>query len=493
MKNKDTYQDKFNQMKAPIDKSRLWESIKTDEQFPTTRGGNTFGYYLWIPLAFCLGGLAFYCFQNFNQINDSDSLVINKQISTTEETTKTSTYDIASSYTEKQDNDTTNKTKRETDIDLKDQIVNNTKMPSNEKAQAEHKNTKNHQSTNSTTASHLNANAEQLTRNTNNQTSNTSKNFETNPTDTKVTTQTIQAQASSSSNLTNINQSINSNSSSSKSEPAKIDESSKGSSNVSSKSTMIGLLQNLPFTVSNIIFKERAQHSFPPVQIDINPSFKSHWEIALQFGTGQSTHSIEDLSQDNDRTQQRLNHIRNLPSNIVSVSIGKFIKRDFKISLESEYEMAFQKFSFQNPITEAFRLSDPSMGFYANETRNRNYELYHKYKFMNLNLIGEKQFNGEKLSWSLGAGVNYNISSKSTGIFADANNQVFDISSLGAYTSRTNISFIGLLGARYQLTNQWNLIAQLRYNSNRNLIANSVDAKHGMSSLSFRTGVAFKF
>jgi len=473
MKNKDIYQDKFNQKKAPIDKAQLWNNIKAHEEFPKKPKNNKAAFFYAIPTILLVISIGIYIVHNYltNQ-------ALNETIENNIENIKSS--NLKTEELERKLNDhiaggqNKEKLAAEQSLGSINTVTSETKTSKTKAALQVNKKTK----AKASLIDPSNAFGQSASQ-PNNKTplSQAKQNITNRSTFNSTSTQNSNAQQASN---PAIQKSI---------EPFEL-------KNPLSKATehialpIISLLQGKS---STIYWNERSRDLFETPQIDLELQSRKTWLLAVQLGLGRTSHHIIDGMDSMANTRLRLANITNLESQHFNFSIGKMLRRDVKISLETEYEMIFQKFALQTERTSLSSNEDMSRGFYSYAIDRTHYELFHKYKFLNLNLMGEKLFKLNKYHLSLGAGINYNLSTNVQGRIADNEGNLFEINDDNQYSNKSNISFIGSLGLNYQLNNQISLISQLRYHTKRDISGPQSDLIHDIQNLNLRIGMAFHF
>ncbi len=471
MKNRNKYQEKFSYKKAPIDKEQLWNQISTNKDFPKKERGNRGGlYFLSLLLIAILGIGIFQITDNKKAIDQLDQkMSISYTPPSTKKEVNNSSPDIKNSPTFQNKNQAQDLEKTAIAQSLNSIVKSTNQIDS-------HNNT-NEQSTitvaNNTSTSHTKSNNRNNNGNDSEAHSTTVENLN-NPETQQTTLSEINL--NSTTQTTNYSGPLSTNTL---------------KTNTQSPDKIIGP-DNLPIDLDLLFLDFRLAPDLNSA-ITIIPQPKNrNWILGLMGGSGIANHLIISLSDDDYITQTRKENVQNLKSQYASISVQRLLPKNFSISLEGELEHLYQRYDFSNSDTSLTRNEDSSAGFYSYTTTTIDYEKFHRYQFLNLNMLADKRFQVGALSLSIGAGIAYNLSFNLQGNVFDEAGNLAALGDLREYKSTTGLSYLGNIGLDLSLTDRIIFNTALRYKSPNALTDTNLSLDHKVHSWKLGVGLSYR-
>jgi len=208
------------------------------------------------------------------------------------------------------------------------------------------------------------------------------------------------------------------------------------------------------------------------------------WSLDFSAGKGKIYHQLEQNNPSAEYFELWNKNTVNLEAYSFNIGLSKHLAKGWSIKFENGLERTFRRFEYTSDIIEEI-ISDPDRGegyFLLSESKNR-YIQHHRYDVITSNLLLEKSIYIDGLSLILGAGLYTNLSINSTGNIYTNNNDPIRINQLAEYNTALQLSPLYSIELRTPITSRLDLFANARYKSRIRYSANSSDIEHSAFGL----------
>ncbi len=217
------------------------------------------------------------------------------------------------------------------------------------------------------------------------------------------------------------------------------------------------------------------------------------WALSLSSGLGLNFHKLKSNQAERSDTFLLLSdNTKNIESQNLRLGISRSLANNFKITLDGELQNVYRKFDHSFDIDTIVRHSNIEEGFYARITGDTYHKQYHKYQFINLNLILEKQLCYKKFDLLFGLGASFNTKFTSSGSIYRGNNQRIELSQIFDHKKRSSLTGLLDFKLNYPIINNWALLLNVRYLHTTQLTTTNSTISHNTSSLSGNIGISIK-
>ena len=228
------------------------------------------------------------------------------------------------------------------------------------------------------------------------------------------------------------------------------------------------------------------------------------WAISLGTGLGYSlfSYSHQDTLPVIDSTYienaanvlQRKNNTTNILSFRHSLQVERVIKKNWFVGAGVQYTSSNQRFDYKNTEEGDINVFEDSTGIYVTQLlTHTNYELYHNYKTLDINISFAKKIEFKHIDVIARAGISFNTSFTTKGNYVNNNMNLARINEDNIYKKSLGISGFAELGISKPISSSLSLYSTFSYHSPIRLTQKNSYLKQKSNSIFLNVGLKYEF
>lgn len=256
----------------------------------------------------------------------------------------------------------------------------------------------------------------------------------------------------------------------------------------------ISKLDNLPIAQVFPLTTESSLLTIPfSLENQIQPKKFPKWALTIQAGMGRSFNhfSADTGSETNLDFRKKYTHVQ--PSYLVSADLSRTIKNYWAVFAELQYSNQVQSFEYEQIIETYSRNDSSASGFYTKNTTTNTYQYFHRYRFFDTRIGVEKRWNFGGVAATIRTGLGWNLSLSAKGKLLDDSEAEITLKENYDYVKSTNLLFFGEARLLKPIFKNAAVVFTLGYQPRQQLIKNTADYAHGMSAIYGKIGVVKGF
>lgn len=458
-KHRQSYHDKFSELKAPINKSALWDNIASDPTFPVKRKSKRRIFWFWftgfavILIGFLMVWSILPMDDNKGEVTNETSTPINEILNIQNRQTIDTTENVASVKT------------IHSVLENEDSILNKT---ASKKIKSESNRMEN------IDMDVYNSNVKWIQKSSSLLATEHSKKPNFDP------SRRIQKTTDNTAKQSNNHQETNA-------PPLEIQKENRGLG----KSTNVEPVPNNQMTNIPSLQAEGAflEHNFfPRMEPYLLSQTIKHWTISLAMGVGYHLRTFDIINNDvqNNTPNLRKANTRALESYIINLGMDRNLRRNWSIGVGVQLARNYEKYIYHNNKTIYLLNGLSDVGFYNEEETKTTYHHYHQIQQLDVKLQISKYWQFRKWKVSISPGILYNVHFIVSGDLTNEQLTPFSIVT-SEYKSNLDIRFFGLMSIERRMT-QGSVFTSIQIENPYDLTQEMTDFKHQIMPIYWMIG-----